>query len=68
MQEREIQRYVGRQVEIIYLDRADHISQRRIKVRSVSGGTIKAFDEGCKAPRNFAADRVLAALPHKYPH
>lgn len=63
-----MQKYIGRTVEIIYLDRQNHITQRKIKVWAVRGGTIKAFCCEQQAPRSFQIDRILAIRPLAYIH
>lgn len=55
-----MQKYIGRTVEIIYLDRYHRITQRKIKVWAIRGGVIKAFCFEQQAPRTFQVDRILA--------
>jgi predicted DNA-binding transcriptional regulator YafY len=59
------QRYVGKTVDIIYLDRANHLSQRRIRVLSADWQIISAYCWERKAPRCFKSDNVLAVMPVK---
>lgn len=53
-------KYIGRTVTIIYLDRREQISQRRIAIRTVTDGRVRAYDLDKGAPRVFYADRILA--------
>jgi len=63
----DLQKYVGRHVEIIYIDQKDRITQRQIRVYTVKNGAVQAFDTKKHALRSFTADRVLAAMPlHRY--
>ncbi len=56
-------KYVGRVVEIIYLDRKYKITQRKIEVWSAEGGLVEAYCLERRAPRVFAIDRILAVMP-----
>jgi predicted DNA-binding transcriptional regulator YafY len=58
-----IEKYVGRTVEIIYLDRKGNISQRKIEVRSIKCGSVKAFCLEHHAPRIFRIKNILAVVP-----
>lgn len=53
-----MERYIGSMVEIIYQDRSGEITQRRIRVRGIKDGMIRATYNG--KPRVFRMDRVLA--------
>jgi len=53
-------KYVGRDVEIIYLDRSNNITQRRIQIRSVRAGVIEAYCYDRQAPRVFRIENILA--------
>ncbi|KEQ23286.1 hypothetical protein ET33_16765 [Paenibacillus tyrfis] len=53
-------RYVGQQVEIIYLENDGSMTQRRIAVRSVERGSVKAFCFQRQAPRLFKLENILA--------
>jgi len=61
------EKYVGRVVVIIYQDRAGRLTQRRILIRSVSDGLLRAYDLTRRAPRVFDASRILAAEPAASP-
>jgi len=54
------EKYIGRVVMIIYEDKKGNITQRRIRIREVADGRIKAHDLDHKAPRVFDVDRILA--------
>lgn len=55
-----LSRHTGDVALIIYLDRTGAISQRRIRVDSVSGGDIRAYCYLRRGIRLFHSDRVLA--------
>ncbi|WP_051776082.1 hypothetical protein [Paenibacillus tyrfis] len=58
--EKQMLRYVGRMVEIIYLGNDGSMTQRRIAVRSVERGRIKAFCFQRQAPWVFKLENILA--------
>ncbi|UUZ86440.1 WYL domain-containing protein [Paenibacillus sp. P26] len=58
-----LQKYTGRTVEIIYLGRDNRITQRRIEIRLVEDGMVKAYCLERRAPRTFQASRILAVQP-----
>lgn len=58
-----IGKFIGREVEIIYLDRKDKFTQRRIRVSSIKDGVVKAYCLEQKGPRIFVMDRILAVQP-----
>lgn len=58
-------KYIGRIVEIIYLDRAGHVSQRRIRVHDIRGGLIRATCLNTGKPRAFREQNILACVPVK---
>ncbi|MDO7908409.1 hypothetical protein Q5741_18575 [Paenibacillus sp. JX-17] len=53
-------KYVGEIVEIVYLDQAGNITQRKIEVHSVRNGLVKAECLQTRAPRTFRQDNILA--------
>lgn len=55
-----IDRYVGRVVDIVYMDRKGKITQRRIDIKEVVGGRIRAHCFKSNGPRVFAVENVLA--------
>lgn len=56
-----VEKYVGRVVEIIYLDVKGRISQRKIAVYSVRNGRVCAYCLSSKEARTFHLDGILAA-------
>lgn len=59
------ERYVGQTVDIIYLDRLNRLSQRRIRVLSADRQVLTAYCFKRKSPRLFRNDNVLAVMPVK---
>ncbi|WP_213508878.1 hypothetical protein [Paenibacillus faecis] len=62
---RRVEKYIGRIVEIIYLDRKGKVTQRRIEVHAVRGGLVRATCLTSGAPRAFRASQILACSPAK---
>jgi predicted DNA-binding transcriptional regulator YafY len=60
MEQRELQKYVGRTIEIMYIDRHGKISQRKIELRSMGDGVVKAFCLMKESPRVFKCENILA--------
>jgi predicted DNA-binding transcriptional regulator YafY len=58
-----LHRYIGRIIDIIYLDRSGHFTKRRIRIISVSESTVKAYCYTRRAVRTFTAENILAAIP-----
>ncbi|OXS54995.1 hypothetical protein B1A99_24760 [Cohnella sp. CIP 111063] len=58
-----ISKYIGRTVEIVYMDKKDRISKRTIRVFRIDAGMVYAFDTSCIGPRRFTVERILAAQP-----
>lgn len=58
--EKQMLRYVGEMVEIIYLGNDGSMTQRRIAVRSVERGRVTAFCFQRQAPRVFKLENILA--------
>ncbi|CAG7654895.1 WYL domain-containing protein [Paenibacillus allorhizosphaerae] len=58
--EQELQRYMGRTVEMIYLGRDNQITQRRVDVHSMNNGIVKAYCHERNAPRVFRVENILA--------
>lgn len=56
-------KYIGRTVEIIYLDKQNNITKRQIRVKSMCDGFIKAYCFGSKGPRIFLIANILAVQP-----
>jgi predicted DNA-binding transcriptional regulator YafY len=61
--EKELNKYIGRIVEIIYQGSGRQITQRRIEIRSITGGIIKAYCLQRQAPRLFRIENILALQP-----
>jgi len=57
------EKLIGRQIEIVYIDRLGEITQRRIDVRDVQDGKIRAKCLEANAPRVFLIKNVLAIRP-----
>ncbi len=56
--------YVGKEVEIVYLDRQGNVTQRRIIIRSIRDGIVNAtclYES--KAWRPFRIENILAWQP-----
>ncbi len=58
-----MQKYIGRVVELVYLDRHGKITQRRIRVMSVRDGKLKAYCYDQRALRIFNEANILAMQP-----
>ncbi|MEO3947193.1 hypothetical protein [Gorillibacterium sp. CAU 1737] len=59
------ERYVGKNVDIIYLDRENRLTQRRIRVLSADPDGMTAYCWSRHAPRLFKNENVLAVMPVK---
>ncbi|MEF2964902.1 hypothetical protein V3851_03590 [Paenibacillus sp. M1] len=60
-----VKKYIGRIVEIIYVDRAGRVSQRRIEVHAIKNGLVRATCLTTGQPRAFRLDNILAYAPVK---
>ncbi|OAB27363.1 hypothetical protein [Paenibacillus macquariensis] len=58
-------KYIGQTVEIVYVDQSGKITQRRIEIKAIRNGLIKANDLKTGSPRTFLVDNVLAWQPSK---
>lgn len=58
-----MEKYIGRVVEIIYMGKKGKITQRKIEVRSVQNGMVKAYCLNHRAPRIFMIENILAIQP-----
>ncbi|WP_240353354.1 MULTISPECIES: hypothetical protein [Cohnella] len=58
-----MEKYVGHTVEIIYVDAEGRFTQRKITVRSVIDGRVRAYDHSRRAFRVFKASNILARKP-----
>ncbi|GIO31129.1 hypothetical protein J2TS6_22700 [Paenibacillus albilobatus] len=54
---------VGQIVEIVYLDRTGKITQRKIEVKGIRDGIVRAICLTSTAPRTFWAENILAWKP-----
>lgn len=61
-----LDKYMGKVVEVIYMDRAGALSQRLIEIRSIRGPLIRAVCLKSGQPRTFRIDRILAVRPAGY--
>ncbi|GAK39733.1 hypothetical protein PUW24_26045 [Paenibacillus urinalis] len=56
-------KYIGKVVEIVYLDRAGQVSQRNIEIHRIVNGRIYSTCLHTGAPRTFNEENVLAWRP-----
>ncbi|MEC0167348.1 hypothetical protein [Paenibacillus graminis] len=54
---------IGQTVEIIYMDKAGKITQRKIEVHGIRDGRIRATCLSTGAPRVFLVANILAWQP-----
>ncbi|MBY9080966.1 hypothetical protein KIH86_02890 [Paenibacillus sp. HN-1] len=54
---------VGQTLEIVYIDKAGKITQRKIEVKGIRDGRIRATCLSTGAPRVFLASNILAWKP-----
>ena len=59
----EYRKYVGRTVDMIYVDRSGKFTKRRIKINGITDTCIRAYCYSHGAPRTFNIDNVLAMQP-----
>ena len=57
------EKYIGQTIEIIYLDRNNKITQRKIEVFSITKNTIKAYCIEQRSFRIFRIENILAVMP-----
>ncbi|MFF2157093.1 hypothetical protein ACFVVQ_17525 [Paenibacillus chitinolyticus] len=58
-----LERYLGRKVEIIYMDRKGAISQRDIRPLAIAGDKVKAYCYAQQGLRFFRSGHILAWVP-----
>lgn len=58
-----MKKYIGRIVEIIYMDLNGSITQRKIEVQGVKHGRVRATCLTSGAPRVFKVENILAMKP-----
>ena len=63
---RVFERYVGKTVDIIYLDRRNRLSERRIRVLSADHDCLTAYCYTRMAPRLFRNENILAVMPVRH--
>jgi hypothetical protein len=56
-----MKRYIGKVVQLIYIDRNNRVSIRDVKVLTVKEGRLKAYCFTARAPRIFDINRVVDA-------
>ncbi|MFU1798661.1 hypothetical protein ACM1RC_32805 [Paenibacillus azoreducens] len=56
-------KYIGRVMEIVYLDRMGKITQRRIEVKAIRDGLVRARCLQTGSPRTFRLENILAWKP-----
>lgn len=59
----QMEKYIGRTVEIVYLAQDGKLTQRMIRVRRVNGGLVYAHCMTTNKPRTFRRDHILALMP-----
>jgi predicted DNA-binding transcriptional regulator YafY len=56
-----LERYIGAVADVIYMDRNQHITQRRVIIRSCKDDLVlEVFCLERREPRSFRVDRILA--------
>jgi len=56
-------RYIGRSVEIIYMDTMRKCTKRTVTVHRVNGQLLFGYDHEKRAFRTFRVKQILALLP-----
>lgn len=56
-------KYIGHTVEIVYLDRTGKITQRRIEIKGIRDGLVRATCLQTGSPRTFRMENILAWKP-----
>lgn len=59
----QLDKYVGRTVEIVYLAQNGQLSQRFIRIRRIHGAFVYAHCLKARQPRTFRCDQILAVMP-----
>ena len=57
--------HVGQMVEIVYVDKVGKITQRKIEIKSMRDGMLRATCLSSGSPRVFRIDNILAWQPTK---
>lgn len=58
-------KYIGKFIEIIYIDKTGKITKRQVKALSVDFAVLKAMDKSTGEYRTFRVENILAYLPAK---
>jgi predicted DNA-binding transcriptional regulator YafY len=58
-----VDKYINRNVEMIYMDSSEKITKRQVYIHSVRDGTVKAFCMTAGEPRTFRIIGILAIQP-----
>jgi hypothetical protein len=61
--ERELRRYLGRTVQLIYVDRRGMFTQRNVQLHSIDDGRVRVFCLDRQAPRTLLVENILAVKP-----
>jgi hypothetical protein len=60
---KQLRRYLGRIVEIIYVDRHGAFTQRLVQLHSIRDGDVMVFCLERQAPRTLKVENILAVQP-----
>ncbi|WCT54538.1 hypothetical protein PQ456_15175 [Paenibacillus kyungheensis] len=60
-----LSKYLGEIVEIVYMDRSNQLTQRRIEIKHIRKGLVYADCLRTGSPRTFREDQILAWQPAK---
>lgn len=60
MSTKELEKLIGKVIEIIYEDKAGKITQRKVEVHGIKGGLLRATCLTTGAPRVFRTASILA--------
>lgn len=60
-----LSKYIGEIVEIVYMDRSNQLTQRRIEIKHIRKGLVYADCLRTGSPRTFCEDQILAWQPAK---
>ena len=59
-------KYIGEVVEIVYMDKNGHLSQRRIEIHGIRGELVYSTCLTSGERRTFRQDRILACRPSPF--
>ena len=57
---RELIRYRGRIVDLVYLDRRGRFTRRQVRILNISGDTVRVFCLERQSPRTLRIENILA--------